>query len=532
METPSREVESNGSPGHETASDSALAGRRMVTAALLVAMTVTAMEQLVVSPAMTTIIAQLRGFEIYPWVVSAYLLAATVSTPIYGKLADLYGRKRVLLFGLILFALGSVLSGTSMSMGQLIAMRTIQGLGAGAVGPIVLTILGDIFTLQERARVQGLFSAVWGLSSVAGPIIGGYLTESPSFGWRWVFLVSVPFAIIAIVMLAWYVKEPVVNRKVAPIDWAGAGLLTGGLASLLLVVLDGSRQGAAVSTAILGASIVLLTLFVFRERQAADPILPMDLMMRPTIAASLVGSCLIGAILFGIETYIPLYVQGVQGGDARLAGQMLMPLFMSWAISVAVAAKAVVHRGFRFGAMIGSSLITLGALGLFLGALYPAWYRYGFFPGLILVGLGMGPTSLSLILAVQHAVTWGQRGVATGAVIFLRTIGGALGVGVLGAALGWELAYRLAAAGGSGIDVTAALRPETHKLLTPEQLAIVQVQLGRTLRDVYLQMATLGIATMFCALWLPNKHQTHAAPDTEHRDELEDEGLAVAASEM
>ena len=152
----------------EKVSGSALAGRRMVTAALLVAMTVTAMEQLVVSPAMPTIIAQLQGFEIYPWVISAYLLAATVSTPIYGKLADLYGRKPVLLFGLVMFGLGSILSGTSQSMGQLIAMRTLQGLGAGAVGPIVITMLGDLFTLHERARVQGLFSAVWGLSSVAG----------------------------------------------------------------------------------------------------------------------------------------------------------------------------------------------------------------------------------------------------------------------------------------------------------------------------------------------------------------------------
>ncbi len=168
------------------ASPSALDGRRMVTAALLVAMMVTAMEQLVVSPAMPTIIAQLKGFEIYPWVISAFLLAATVSTPIYGKLADMFGRKRVLLFGLTLFSLGSILSGTSMSMGQLIAMRSIQGLGAGAVGPIVLTMLGDLFTLSERARVQGLFSAVWGLSSVAGPLIGGYLTDH--LGWRWVFL--------------------------------------------------------------------------------------------------------------------------------------------------------------------------------------------------------------------------------------------------------------------------------------------------------------------------------------------------------
>ncbi len=159
-------------------SESPLAGRRMITASLLVAMMVTAMEQLVVSPAMPTIIAQLKGLDIYPWVISAYLLASTVSTPIYGKLADLYGRKRILLFGLVLFSLGSILSGTAQSMGQLIAMRTLQGLGAGAVGPIVLTILGDLFTLHERAKVQGYFSAVWGLSSVGGPILGGYLTDN------------------------------------------------------------------------------------------------------------------------------------------------------------------------------------------------------------------------------------------------------------------------------------------------------------------------------------------------------------------
>ena len=225
------------------ASKPAVTSRRMITAALLVAMMVTAVEQLVVSPAMPTIFAQLKGFEIYPWVVSAFLLATTVSTPIYGKLADLFGRKRVLLFGLTLFSIGSVLSGTSQSMVQLIAMRTIQGLGAGAVGPIVLTMLGDLFTLQERARVQSLFSAVWGLSSVGGPLLGGYLTVY--LGWRWVFLTCVPFAVAAILLLVYYVTEPPVKRSVAPIDWAGAVLLTLGLSALLLVVLDGSRHGWA-----------------------------------------------------------------------------------------------------------------------------------------------------------------------------------------------------------------------------------------------------------------------------------------------
>jgi MFS family permease len=391
-------------------------------------------------------------------------------------------------------------------------------------------MLGDLFTLHERARVQGLFSAVWGLSSVAGPIIGGYLTDN--VGWRWVFLVSVPFAAVAIVMLIFYVEVPLANRRVPPIDWAGAGLLTAGLTALLWVVLDGSGRGVAFATSLLAASIALLGLFVIREHHAPDPILPMDLMTRPTIAASLMGSCLIGGVLFGIDTYIPLYIQGVLGGDARSAGRSLMPLFLSWAISVAVAARAVVHRGFRFGGLLGSSLITVGSLGLVIGALLPDWSRTCFLAGLVLVGLGMGPTSLSFILAVQHAVTWGQRGVATGAVVFLRTIGGAIGVGLLGAALGGELAHRLAAAGASGIDVTAALRPETHALLNSDQLAVVQKQLGHTLRDVYLQIAALGIGSMICALWLPNKQETLASATPLDREDLAAEGLAVTAAEL
>jgi MFS family permease len=198
---------------------------------------------------------------------------------------------------------------------------------------------------------------------------------------------------------------------------------------------------------------------------------------------------------------------------------------------VAVAAKAVVHRGFRFGGLVGSTFLTAGSLGLVIGALVPDWSRTCFLIGLILVGVGMGPTSLSFILSVQHAVTWGQRGVATGAAIFLRTIGGAIGVGLLGAALGWELAHRLALAGASGIDVTAALRPETHALLSPDQLAVVQAQLGHTLRDVYCQLAALGLGSMLCALWLPNKHETLEVSDPD-REDLEDEGLAVAASEL
>ncbi|MGO9596964.1 MAG: MDR family MFS transporter [Isosphaeraceae bacterium] len=490
--------------GHQTVAPGRLiAGRRKVTAALLVAMTVTAMEQLVVSPAMPTIIAQLKGFEIYPWVISAYLLAATVSTPIYGKLADLFGRKRVLLFGLALFSAGSMLSGTAQSMGQLIAMRTIQGLGAGAVSPIVLTLLGDLFTLEERARIQGLFSTVWGLSSIAGPLIGGWLTVN--LNWRWVFFVSVPFAVLAFLMLSFYFHEKIEHRKVAPIDWAGAGLLSAGLSALLLVVLDGSSLGMRVSLAVLGLSAFLLVAFVIRERRAADPILPLDLMVRPTIVTSVMGSFLIGGILFGIDTYVPLFIQGVRGGNASQAGQALTPLFLSWAVSVALAAKAVVRWGFRRGAMFGAGLVSLGALTLIVGATFPAWARPIFTLALIVVGMGMGPSSLGFILAVQHAVSWGQRGVATGAVIFFRTIGGAIGVGVLGGALAWELGSILSAAGSTGIDVGAALRPETHYLLGPRDLAMVQSAMGHSLRNVYVQVLLLALGTLGCAAGLPGK---------------------------
>ncbi len=346
------------------------------------------------------------------------------------------------------------------------------------------------------------------------------------------FWLCVPFAVTAILLLVYYVSEPAVKRSVAPIDWPGAGLLTAGLTALLWVVLDGSRRGWVINLSLLSAAVIFLILFVIREHHAADPILPLDLMTRPVIGTSLIGSLFFGGILFGLETYLPLYIQGVRGGGATSSGLALMPLFLSWAISVAFAARALVHHGFRRAGLIGSGLVVLGLSMLVVGAAFPEWSRPLFIVGLAIVGTGMGPTSISFILAIQHAVTWGQRGVATGAATFTRTIGGAVGVGLLGAALAWGLGLRLGLAGAGKIDVSAALRPETHAVLKASDLALVRTNLAVTLRDVYLLITLFAVISFICAFWLPGRRATlaHAGPD--EPEEFDDDGLAMAAAEL
>jgi MFS family permease len=270
----------------------------------------------------------------------------------------------------------------------------------------------------------------------------------------------------------------------------------------------------------------LLGAFLVWEQIAADPVLPLDLIFSAHIGAAIAGSFLIGGLLFGLDTYIPLFIQGVRGGTATQAGRVITPLFLSWAVSVAVAAKVVVRLGFRRTAVAGSLLIAAGTLCVAMGAVWPGWSVPLFAAGMVVIGLGMGPTSLSFILCVQNAVEWGRRGAATAAVIFFRTMGGALGVGVLGATLGFELARRLATPAGAGIDVTAALRPETHKLLTAPQLLVVQDALGRSLRDVFFQMFAVALLAILCSVGLRGGRAVPHKP-SEKEPALEEHGLEM-----
>ncbi|MCA1684543.1 MAG: MFS transporter, partial [Planctomycetia bacterium] len=296
----------------------------------------------------------------------------------------------------------------------------------------------------------------------------------------------------------------------------------------LLVVLRGGQQSAWGAAALATAALAILVVFVWRERHAADPILPLDLLCRPHIAAAIAGSFLIGALMFGIDTYIPLFMQGVRGGKATNAGLTLTPLFLSWSISAAVAARVVGRVGFRRTAVAGSVLIASGVSCLGLGAAYPSSCGPLFLAGLLVTGMGFGPTSMCGILGVQNAVPWERRGVATASVMFFRTMGGALGVGVLGASLSYTLGRRIG--GAAGVDITAALRPETHARLAPAVLRTVQEALGRSLRDVFLEMLALAAVLIGCSLGLRGGRATsHRDAGTMHDHGPRDEALTLAA---
>ena len=283
----------------------------------MLGMSLAALDTTIIGTALPSIVGKLGGITLYSWVFSIYLLTSTVTVPIYGKLADLYGRKPLFLFGSSLFLLGSIACGAAQNMEQLILFRALQGLGAGAVQPIVLTLIGDIFSLEERARVQGLFSAVWGLSSIIGPAVGGIIVDRLS--WRWAFYINVPFGLVSIVLLALFLHENVEKRKNVQLDYSGTLFLSGAIVALLFAVLQGGTSWdwfSLPSISTFALAIILFVLFFIVERRVPEPILPLSLFKNRIISISSIGGFILGVILFGVTSYIPLFVQGVKGGSA------------------------------------------------------------------------------------------------------------------------------------------------------------------------------------------------------------------------
>jgi EmrB/QacA subfamily drug resistance transporter len=419
-------------------------------------MSLAALEATVVGTAMPTVVATLGGLAHYSWVFAAYLLTSTASVPIWGRLSDLYGRRRLYLLGIAVFIAGSALSGAATTMTQLIVFRTIQGFGAGALIPLSMTIVGELYALEERARTQALFSGVWGLASIAGPLVGGYITDALS--WRWAFYLNLPFGFLATAVIAWAYPPSSVPAR-ARVDWPGAALLFSSVTALL-IALSGATDRVAPW---LIAAAVLTATFIIVERRTADPILPLDLFQHAVVPRSLVVVFMTGIAMFGAIAFIPLFVQSVIGGTATQAGQVLTPLFLGWVGMSIVGARLTVAIGYRPVAIVGSALLTAGFVAL--ARLDETATLRALFLAVFVLGCGMGLSMLSLLLAIQHGVDRSKLGLATSLNQFFRSVGAAVGVAVMGSILtrsvtGLDMAGDLQGLSAGAIPLTGAARAQ------------------------------------------------------------------------
>jgi EmrB/QacA subfamily drug resistance transporter len=408
------------------------ARRRVVTAALFLGVFLAALDVLVVAPAMPSVVASLGGLDSYPWVFSAYLLASTVTTPIGGRLADARGRKRIYLAGLALFLAGSALSGASTSMAFLVAMRAIQGIGAGALLPTTLTLVGDLYRLEERPRIQGLLSGVWGIASIVGPPVGGAIVHH--LGWRWIFYLNVPFGLAAAWLIGAHLEDAPREQGARALDpIAALSLIAGLTAALWGLQMLGHGQAWLDAWVLVPAAVSALALggFAVRERASAEPLVDRALLSDRSFLAASAGGFLGFAALYSASAFVPLYVRGVLGGSAKQAGMALMPMSLAWVVGSNVAGKLLVGRSARATVIPGAALILLGCLGLSL--LSESAGQTHLLLSVASLGAGMGLSMTGFLVAVQEAAPAARLGIATSTVQFFRSLGGAVGVSLLGA---------------------------------------------------------------------------------------------------
>jgi EmrB/QacA subfamily drug resistance transporter len=454
--------------------------RRAVTAGLLLGMSLGALEATVIGTAMPTVIATLGGLAHYSWVFAAYLLTSTASVPIWGRLSDLYGRRRLYLAGIIVFIVGSALSGAATTMTELIVYRAIQGLGAGAVIPLSMTIVGELYALEERARTQALFSGVWGVASIAGPLVGGYITDVLS--WRWVFYLNLPFGLLAIAIF-WSAYPAKTQTTESRVDWIGSILLFTGVTALLVALGDVTDDALPWYA----ATLVMLAAFVIVERRVADPVMPLDLFRHLVVSRSLLVVFMTGMAMFGAIAFVPLFVQVAMGGTATQAGQVLTPLFLGWVATSIAGARLTVRIGYRPVAILGGALLTAAFVAL---ALVDSGTPMRVLLAIVFaLGSGMGFSMLSLLLAVQHGVDRSLLGVATSLNQFARSVGAAVGVAIMGAIL---------ARGLGGTSLAGGVGGMTAGTITLDGLA--RAQFVHALNRVFgagAVMAAIGLAAAF-----------------------------------
>jgi EmrB/QacA subfamily drug resistance transporter len=402
--------------------------RNLILAACMAATFMAAVESTIVATAMPTIAAELGDFHLFSWVFSAYLLPQAVSVPIWGRLADLYGRRRMFYVGASLFLAGSTLCGFADGMPMLIAFRALQGFGAGAIQPLAYTIVGDIYTPTERAKVQGLLSSVFGVASIVGPSLGAVLTQH--VGWQAIFWVNLPIGAVAIGMLAAFFHEKPRNAR-HRIDYAGAVLLTVGGGSLMLALVQGAALAPPLLAACIVAGAAALAVLAWHERRTPEPMLPFRLWRHRMVALSGLGSFTIGALMMGVVGFLPTYVQTAMGRSALDGGLVLAAMTVTWTVASFAAGHLMIRTSYRATAVVGGLALLAGSLVLL--AMTPQSGVLWAGAGALLVGIGMGSCNTTYLVSVQAAVERQDRGSATSSNMFMRIVGQSVGAALFGA---------------------------------------------------------------------------------------------------
>ncbi len=486
--------------------------RPLVLAAIIMSMFMSAIEGTIVATAMPGIVAELGGFSLYSWVFSAYLVMQAVTILIYGKLSDLFGRKPIFVFGVVTFLIGSILCGFASTMVMLIIFRLIQGFGAGAVTPIATTIVGDIYSLEERAKVQGYLSSVWGVSAILGPLLGGILVQYVN--WSWIFWINIPIGIFSIIGVVFFLHEHP-EKKQPKIDYAGATYLLIAVLAIMLVLIQGGVAWAWSSIEIitLGAiAVTFFAIFMYQESRFEEPMMPLELWRQPLMVFANVATLTSGMILMGVSSFLPTFVQGVMGQTPIIAGFTLTTMSIGWPIASTIAGRAMLKVGFRPIAIIGGIALVIGSIFfVFLTpALGPIWAGLASF----FIGVGMGLTSTTFIVAIQSSVEWKRRGVATANNMFMRMLGSAIGAALLGGILNSQMKRYFNQHGESvarleSVDVVEVLLNETEKQsLSEKTLYLLQDGLIFGLHSVYWGLLIIALITLLSILFFPNPHDS------------------------
>jgi EmrB/QacA subfamily drug resistance transporter len=428
----------------------------IVTIGIMLGLFLASIEGTIVGTAMPTIVAQLGGLSIYSWVFSAYMLTQTSTTPIYGKLSDMFGIRPVYMIAVALFLIGSMLSGTAQTMNELVAYRALQGLGAGGLLPLAFTIIGITFSMEQRAKMQGLFSGVWGVSSLIGPLIGGFVVDNLS--WRWIFYLNLPFGLAGAALLWFNLKDQKLSGVRRSIDYSGVVLLITGIVAFLFALLEGPTSGwtSPLVLAAGGVSLVVLTAFVWNELRAREPIIPPGLFKDRLFTVGSAHGFLSGIAMFGSISFLPLFAQGVLGLNATASGAALTPALLGWTLSSIVGGRMLLSHGYRF-VVIGSMIImSVGAFMLSRLSADTQQWQLLLYSGLLGIGMGAGVTAF--LITIQSSVARQALGAATSTLQFSRSIGGTIGVSIFGTVLAARLADGIKSAGlDASIDPQALL---------------------------------------------------------------------------